>query len=88
LLQSATEAVIMNVTSGRAFVPLPITPTYSATKAALHSYSQSLRVQLAPLGIQVVELVPPRVRTDLMGQRNSVEAMPLDDYLDEVLQII
>lgn len=88
LLENATDAVIMNVTSGRAFVPLPATPTYSATKAALHSYTESLRAQLSPFNIEVLELVPPRVQTDLMGQRHNPEAMPLPAYLDEVFKIM
>ncbi len=87
-LASRPTATIMNVSSGLAFVPLPITPTYSATKAAIHSFSVSLRVQLADTSIEVVELVPPAVRTALMGQEDSPTSMPLDDFLTEVMQII
>lgn len=82
------DAVIMNVTSGRAFVPLPLTPTYSATKAAIHSFTESLRVQLADRGVDVLELIPPRVQTDLMGQSRSPDAMPLEAFLDEVMGIL
>jgi uncharacterized oxidoreductase len=82
------QAVIMNVSSGLAFVPLPATPTYSATKAAVHSYTQSLRVQLADTGVQVLELIPPAVRTALMGQTDSEAAMPLEDFLTEVMTIL
>ena len=82
------RATVMTVSSGLAFVPMPLTPTYSATKAAVHSYTQALRVQLAGSPVQVTELVPPAVRTDLMGQRDSSHAMPLEDYLDEVMAIL
>ena len=58
-------ALIVNVSSGLAFIPLTISPIYSATKAAIHSYTQSLRVQLEGTGITVVELAPPGVETPL-----------------------
>ncbi|MFG2557159.1 SDR family oxidoreductase [Streptomyces sp. NPDC048581] len=90
LLVGKDDAVVMNVTSALAFVPLPITPTYSATKAALHSFSESLRIQLAgaDAGVQVIEMVPPGVRTTLMGQQDSAQAMPLDDFLTEALDLL
>ncbi|OHV40813.1 oxidoreductase, partial [Parafrankia colletiae] len=59
LLADRTDAVVMNVSSALAFVPWPVTPTYNATKAALHSFSDSLRVQVADAGVQVIELAPP-----------------------------
>ena len=59
------EAAIVNVSSALAFVPLPLSPVYSATKAALHSFSQSLRAQLAGTGVTVIELAPPGVETPL-----------------------
>ena len=81
-------ATIMTVSSGLAFVPLAATPTYCATKAAIHSWSQSLRVQLAGSGIGVIELVPPGVQTELMpGHDTSPHAMPLADYIAEVMAI-
>lgn len=64
-LKSRKEALIVNVSSGLAFVPLPISPIYSATKAALHSFTQSLRVQLKGTEVTVIELVPPGVETPL-----------------------
>ncbi|MBX9245275.1 SDR family NAD(P)-dependent oxidoreductase [Actinotalea ferrariae] len=82
------EAVVMTVSSGLAFVPLPLTPTYSATKAAIHSLTESLRVQLAGTSVGVLELVPPAVRTPLMGQEDRESAMPLDDYLTEVMALL
>jgi uncharacterized oxidoreductase len=87
-LAAQDDATIMNVSSGLAFVPLPITPTYSATKAAIHSLSVALRVQLADTSISVVELAPPAVQTSLMGQEDAPNAMPLDDFLSEVMHLI
>jgi uncharacterized oxidoreductase len=89
LLKQA-EATIMTVSSGLAFVPLAMTPTYSATKAAIHSYSQSLRYQLRDTRIGVIELVPPYVQTDLMGSRQASDpaAMPLREFITEVVAIL
>lgn len=88
LLTTQASATIINVSSGLAFVPLPMTPTYSATKAAIHSYTQSLRVQLAGTGVQVIELVPPAVQTDLMGQAARGQGMPLEAFLTEVMNLL
>ncbi|MFD9189178.1 SDR family oxidoreductase [Streptomyces phaeochromogenes] len=88
LLEDKKDAVVMNVTSALAFVPLPITPTYNATKAALHSFSESLRVQLTDSDVQVIEVAPPGVRTTLLGQQDDENAMPLDDFLDETLTLL
>jgi len=83
-------ATVMNVTSGLAFVPLAMTPTYGATKAAIHSYTQSLRYQLQDTMVQVLELVPPYVQTGLMGDRqaNDPAAMPLADFIAETMSIL
>ncbi len=80
----------MTVSSGLAFVPLAQTPTYNATKAAVHSFTEILRVQLAGTPVEVLELVPPAVATTLMGQDqdDTGRAMPVDDYLDEVMAIL
>ena len=64
-LKTRKDAAIVNVSSGLAFVPLPLSPVYCATKAALHSFSQSLRVQLAGASVTVIELAPPGVETPL-----------------------
>ncbi|MFI1927531.1 MULTISPECIES: SDR family oxidoreductase [unclassified Streptomyces] len=90
LLQGKEDAAVVNVTSALAFVPLPVTPTYSATKAALHSFSESLRVQLsgAGAGVRVIEVAPPGVRTTLLGQQDDENAMPLDDFLTETLTLL
>jgi len=84
------HATIMTVSSGLAFTPMAITPTYNATKAAIHSYSQTLRYQFKSTNVEVVELVPPYVQTELMGcaQAADPRAMPLKDYLNEVIEII
>lgn len=87
-LVEAQDPVIMNVSSGLAFVPLPITATYSATKAAIHSFTVALRVQLAGTGVQVIELIPPLVATDLMGMADDPMAMPLADYVSESMSIL
>ena len=62
---TANKGTLINVSSALAFVPLPSAPIYSATKAAIHSYTQSLRFQLEESGVQVIELMPPAVKTDL-----------------------
>jgi uncharacterized oxidoreductase len=87
-LAAQPDATIMTVSSGLASVPLPVTPTYNATKAAIHSFSESLRVQLAGTSVKVVELVPPAVRTDLMGQTTVESAMPLEEFLEETMTLI
>ncbi|MDH3060606.1 SDR family NAD(P)-dependent oxidoreductase, partial [Gordonia alkanivorans] len=88
-LQTRPHATIMTVSSGLAFTPLRVTPTYNATKAAIHMLSESLRLQFDGTTVEIVELVPPAVRTDLMpGQRDSEFAMPLDDFVTEVIELI
>jgi len=83
------RATVINVTSGLAFVPLARTPTYSATKAGLHSWTQSLRHQMRGSSVEVLELAPPAVQTDLMpGQATSPHAMPLAEFIDEVMGLL
>ena len=83
------SATIVNVTSGLAFLPLARTPTYCATKAALHSYSQSLRHQLRNTSVQVIELAPPAVATDLMPEsRSNPNAIQLDAYISESMALL
>ncbi|MDF0530531.1 SDR family NAD(P)-dependent oxidoreductase [Tsukamurella sp. 8F] len=88
-LQARPDATIVTVSSGLAFAPLRVTPTYNATKAAIHMLSETLRLQLADTSVRVLELEPPAVRTALMpGQEESEFAMPLDDFADEVIEIL
>jgi uncharacterized oxidoreductase len=84
------SAVIMTVSSGLAFLPNAQAPTYSATKAAIHSYTQSLRYQLKETAVEVIELPPPYVQTSLSGdhQVNDPRAMPLAEFVSEVMQIL
>jgi uncharacterized oxidoreductase len=87
-LKQQAHAVLMNVSSGLAFVPLAFTPTYCATKAAIHSYTQSLRYQLQGSSVEVLELIPPYVQTDLMDGAEDPRAMPLKDFIAEVMGIL
>ena len=87
-LRQQPHAAIMNVSSGLAFVPLAFTPTYCATKAAIHSYTQSLRYQLRSTSIEVLELVPPYVQTHLMDGADDPRAMPLKAFIAGVMQIL
>lgn len=88
LLSSQPYSAIMNVSSGLAFVPLAPTPTYCATKAAIHSYTQSLRYQLKATNTEVLELIPPYVATNLMRGASDPRAMPLNEYIAEVMEIL
>ena len=77
------------MSSGLAHVPLGVTPTYNASKAAIHLLTETLRLQFADTGIGFLELVPPAVATELLpGQSQSPVAMPLDAFIDEVEQLI
>jgi short-subunit dehydrogenase involved in D-alanine esterification of teichoic acids len=88
-LRARPGAAIVTVSSGLAHVPLIVTPTYNATKAAVHMLSETLRLQLADTGVQVVELVPPAVRTAIVpGHETSDSAMPLDEFADEVMALL
>ena len=81
-------ATLINVSSGLAFLPLTLTPTYCATKAAIHSYTMSLRHQLRDTKIEVLELAPPYVQTDLMDGTNDPRAMPLTEFIAQVMEIL
>jgi uncharacterized oxidoreductase len=84
-LRKQTRAAIMNVTSGLGFAPMATVPVYSATKAALHSFTVSLRYQLAETPIQVVEIIPPAVNTDLGGAGIHTFGVPVDEFADAVM---
>ncbi|HEY1840583.1 MAG TPA: SDR family NAD(P)-dependent oxidoreductase [Mycobacterium sp.] len=83
------HAAILNVTSALAFVPSALTPTYCASKAALHTYTQSLRYQLRDTAVQVIEIIPPLVRTALQGERGfDPRGMPLEEYIAETMTLL
>jgi short-subunit dehydrogenase involved in D-alanine esterification of teichoic acids len=78
---------ILTVTSGIAYLPFPLMPTYGASKAAVHAYTESLRMQLADTGIHVAELIPPAVATAGQEKLNPA-ALPLEDFLDEAVGLL
>lgn len=84
-LRQQANAVIINVSSGLAFVPMAAAPIYSATKAAVHSFTRSLRQQLAPLGIRVLEIVLPGVNTDLGRAGLHTWAAKVDAFADSIV---
>lgn len=86
-LTAQPDAVIVNVTSGLAFVPLVASPTYNATKAAIHSYTVALREALKGK-VEVIELAPPAVQTGLTPGQESIEGyLNLNDFADEVITL-
>lgn len=85
-LKTKPDGVVVNVTSGLAFTPLAHSAVYSATKAALHSWTLSLRVRLKGSSVRVLEMAPPWVQTDLMGSRDEPRAMKLDDFIKETME--
>ena len=82
------NGVILYNTSVLAFVPLAVTAVYSATKAALHSYVLSQRFLLRNSRVQVLEMAPPWVRTELMNSQDAAQAMPLDQFIAEALDVL
>ena len=85
-LKTQREAVIINVTSGLAIQPGAWVPIYSATKAAMHSFTLTMRVQLAETNVEVMEILPPAVNTDLGGVGLHTFGAPLGDFADSVYQ--
>ncbi|MFZ0591012.1 MAG: SDR family NAD(P)-dependent oxidoreductase [Bryobacteraceae bacterium] len=83
---TANKGTLINVSSALAFVPLPSAPIYSATKAAIHSYTQSLRSQLEETGVEVIELMPPAVKTDMTGdlpEGDGITLMTTDELVKQ-----
>lgn len=85
-LMSRADGDIVTVSSGIGFLPFPLMPTYGASKAGVHSYTESLRAHLNGTGIRVTELIPPAVANAGQEKLNPA-ALPLDDFLDEVMAI-
>jgi uncharacterized oxidoreductase len=87
-LKTRPQAVVMNVSSVLAFVPLAVTAVYSATKAAMHSYSMSQRFMLRNTSVRVLEIAPPWVQTDLLGSNDEPRAMPLAEFIEETMAVL
>ena len=85
-LATKDDAAIINVTSGLAFTPFVIAPIYSATKAALHSFTMSLRHQLSETAVEVIEVAPPAVNTDLGGAGLHTQGEPLEAFADGIFK--
>lgn len=82
-LLTANRGTVINVSSALAFVPVPSLPIYGATKAAVHSYTQSLRFQLEGTGVEVIEVMPPAVKTDLASEfsQTSIKLITTDELV-------
>jgi uncharacterized oxidoreductase len=90
-LKKQQDAVLLNVSSGLAFVPLAAFPVYCATKAAVHSFTLTIRQQLRRSGIKVIELIPPYVATELGGPSKvappgALRPMPLEAFVGETME--
>src|SRR5260370_23228156 len=85
-LKRQTEATVINTTSVLGFVPLAVTAVYSSTKAAMHSYTMSLRYKLKGTRVRVLELAPPWVQTDLLGSNNQPRPIPLPELIEETMR--
>ncbi len=90
VLLAQPRATVMTLSGGVAFVPMTITPTYSATKAAIHSWSQSLRFQLRDTNVHVLEIAPPYVQSELFTPEGATDpqAMPLPAFISEVMDLL
>jgi uncharacterized oxidoreductase len=87
-LKKQNCAYIINVSSVLGFVPLALASVYSSTKAAIHSYSHSLRYKLSGTSVKVLEVAPPWVQTDLLNSNEEPRAMPLREFIDETMQVL
>jgi short-subunit dehydrogenase involved in D-alanine esterification of teichoic acids len=88
-LEAQPDATIMTVSSGTGFAPLKVTPSYNASKAAIHMLSESIRLQLSETSVKIVELVPPSVRTALLpGQEDNQVAMPLEEFVAQAVGLL
>src|SRR3989441_3984692 len=88
---TSNKGTVINVSSGLAFVPLLAAPIYSATKAAVHSYTQSLRFQLEETGVEVIELMPPAVKTELsaeIAEGDGIALMTTDELVKQSFALL
>ena len=82
------SGTIITVTSGIGFLPFPVMPTYAASKAAVHAYSEALRAQLEGTGVEVSELVPPAVATTPEHAQRNPRALKLAEFATEVMGLL
>jgi len=87
-LKRQPQAAVINTTSVLGFVPLAATAVYSSTKAAMHSYTMSLRYKLKDTSVSVLEIAPPWVQTDLLGSKHEPRAMPLSEFIEETMKVL
>jgi len=87
-LKNQESAAVINLSSVLGFVPLAMAAIYSSTKAAMHSYSLSLRYKLRGSSVSVLEIAPPWVQTDLLNSNNEPRAMPLAEFIDETIKVL
>jgi uncharacterized oxidoreductase len=87
-LTGKKDAAVVYTSSVLGFVPMAVTAVYSATKAAIHSYALSQRFLLRNMGVRVLEIAPPWVRTDLMNSRDADQAMPLDEFIEQTMSLL
>jgi uncharacterized oxidoreductase len=87
-LKKKDRAVVMNVSSVLGFVPMTMAAVYSTTKAAMHSYSMSLRYKLKDTSVKVLEIAPPWVATDLLNSKDDPRAMPLPEFIAETIKVL
>lgn len=87
-LKSQESATILNVSSVLGFVPMAVAAIYSATKAGLHAYSLALRYQLKGTSVQVQEIAPPWVQTDLLNSSEEERAMPLKPFIEQTIEAL
>ncbi len=87
-LKKQDRATVINVSSGLGFIPLAAAAVYSSTKAALHSYTLSLRYKLKGSSVTVLEIAPPWVQTDLLNSKTEPRAMPLGEFIEEMMNVL